>query len=183
MNDRLAGGCANELERRVRLWFEATRELPGAKNFFEAPTVEIPFIGGTFIAGWDPPILLLQVCRALVVREQFHQEKPAWAPDLPLRWEDIEALEHDDSNRVCLVGHYAGSLRLEGWDPRHPTFAPFCSAVLADPATPEELRTDPSLLQEFPPHPLEGICGGWLGWRSPEMLAADRQNAAGLMGA
>jgi hypothetical protein len=40
------------------MMFDAARELPGAKDFFKAPTLEIQYIGLTFIAGHDPPINL-----------------------------------------------------------------------------------------------------------------------------
>jgi hypothetical protein len=189
MTDRLSAACIRGLEREVKLWFAAAGKLPGAGNFFTAPSLEVPVIGGfPFAAGHAPASLMLQVCRALVARENFHLEKPSWAHnvDLPLRHEDIEALENGDDNQLRLVGIFGSSLRLEGWDPRHPSFAPFCCGLLADLAAPDELRNDASLLQEFPPQPIDGICGGYLGWRSPEMLAADRQNAQNahrLMGA
>ncbi|MFZ0670113.1 MAG: hypothetical protein WAM50_07325, partial [Pseudolabrys sp.] len=39
-------------------------------------------------------------CAALCAREHVRRDAPAWAPSLPLTWEDIEKLENDDSNRL-----------------------------------------------------------------------------------
>ena len=60
----------------------------------------------------------------------------------------------------------------------------------SDEHTPDYLRNDRALLQEFPPRPLEGLCDGWLNWRrvpkarDRRMLAlgadADARSAAGL---
>jgi hypothetical protein len=175
MNNRLAGASAQELERQVKLWFEATRELPGATDFFEAPTLEVPVIGGlTFIAGHAPPSLVLQVCRALVAREKFHLEKPPGAPDLPLRWEDIAAMENADDNRLNLLGLFGNSQRHAYWEPSHPSYTDFASGVLADSAAPDYLRNDVSLQKAFPPRPLPGLVDGELVWYSPAALAQHR---------
>jgi hypothetical protein len=63
--------------------------------------------------------------------------------------------------------------------------------LLAYRHTSVELRTDPELLRQFPPRKLEGMCGGWLAWRSPETLKLDNRmrrmvaeaRAAGLVSA
>jgi hypothetical protein len=78
-----------------------------------------------------------------------------------------EALEH--GGRLHLVSHYAGSLRVLDWN--YKTHPPFRRLRLRTPYqhTPDYLRNDPELLQEFPPRPLAGIDKG-LGWNSPETI-------------
>jgi hypothetical protein len=44
--------------------------------------------------------------------------------------------------------------------------------------TPDYLRNDPEMAQEFPPRPLAGLADGWLTWRSPVTLAQDRDMQA-----
>ena len=111
MADKMIEVCEHEFERYARTLFESARKLPGAANFFAAPTVKIPVIGGTYIAGWDPPCLRQRVCAALSAREHFRRHAPAWTPALPLRWEDCEALENADCARLNLVGLFGSSLR------------------------------------------------------------------------
>ena len=78
----------------------------------------------------------------------------------------------------ALWGITAGSLRVEGWEQRHPTFAP--SAPRYWPIQPLRMSSGPTSAcrQEFPPHPIEGVCDGWLAWRSPETLALSRRMQA-----
>jgi hypothetical protein len=136
---------------------------------------EIPIVGGLYIVSQDHCILLPVVCAALCAKAQFSRDAPAWAPCLPLRREDCEKLENDDSNRLNLVGYYGCSLRETSWDYQtHPPFAGFASGLMAYKHTPDHLRNDPELQREFPPTRLKGLCGGHLHWRSPAMIAWDR---------
>jgi hypothetical protein len=131
------------------MMFDAARELPGAKDFFKAPTLEIQYIGLTFIAGHDPPILRQKVCAALCARERFRRDAPAWAPSLPLRWEDCEELENDSSPRLNLVGYYGSSLRWTDWDRQHPPFATFASRLLAYKHAPDNVRNDNDIYEQM----------------------------------
>jgi hypothetical protein len=144
------------------------------------PTLsEIPVIGGIFIPALDHSCLLPRVCAALCARERFRQDAPAWAPTLPLRAEDCAELENDGSTRLNLVGYYGSSLREANWDYQGTRdFAVFASGLLAYKHSPDHLRHDRALLQEFPPRRLKGLCGGHLHWRSPATIAWDRQYQA-----
>ena len=44
--------------------------------------------------------------------------------------------------------------------------------------TPIDIRTDPELLEEFPPLKLKGMCGGWLTWRIARNVEERSEDAA-----
>jgi hypothetical protein len=140
---------------------------------------EIPVIGGMYIADLEHSHLLPRVCAALCACVRFRRDGPVWAPDLPLREGHCKMLENDVSNRCRLVGYYGSSLRWSNWDyDEHPSFAAFCSGLLACSYAPGDLRNDLSLRREYPSRPLDGLCDGWLAWRNPEDLARDRHMKA-----
>jgi hypothetical protein len=144
-----------------------------------SPTLaEIPLLGGIYITDMDFSNPILRVCRALVVFEKFHREKPSWAPELPLHLDDIEEMEHDDNSKLRIVGLYAGSQQGECWDAKHPSFSAYASGMMAYEHTPLQIRIDRELQRDFPPRPLDGLCDGFLNWRSPETLARDRKMQA-----
>jgi hypothetical protein len=174
MTNRLTDTCARELESHIEGLFKTA----ALRRTHPRGAAEIPVIGGRFWPYADHSFLLLRVCKALCAREHFRQDAPAWAPILPLRWEDCKEMEDDDDHRLNLVGLFGKSLYGELWDPQHPPFATFASGLLAYGHTPDELRNDSSLRQEFPPRPLEGLCDGNLNWRTPETIAQDREMLA-----
>ena len=134
---------------------------------------------GVFIPALDYSGLLPSVCAALCAKERFRQDAPAWAPELPLRREDCEALENDDGDGLNLVGLFGGSLREASWDyDGHPNLGVFARGLMAYEHTPNEIRNDRSLLKELPPRELAGLCDGELHWRSPAAIAWDRQYQA-----
>jgi hypothetical protein len=142
---------------------------------------EIPIVGGLLLLGMPvDPCLYERVYMAMAAREQFHQDKPAWAPELPLHGNAIAAMKYDDRPQMQTVGLYADSLAAEyRWDYElHPPFAVFVSGLMAYSSAPDEIRADPMLQREFPPRPLDGLCGGLLYWRSPEKLAFDLERQA-----
>jgi len=174
MHDKLLlETCAREFERGIERLFETAPRIPGTGM------AETPVIGGRFLTWADHSFLLPQVYRALIAREQFHQDAPGW-PTLPLHEQDIEAaIENDDDPRCRLLGYYGYSLAGADWDyDGHPRFSTFASGLLAYQHTPIEVRTDPQLLREYPPLPLAGLTDGNLYWRSPERIAEDRQRSA-----
>jgi hypothetical protein len=169
MRDKLLATCEREFERHIEMLFKTAHKIPGTGM------AEIPVIGGRFLTWADHSFLLPRVCAALCARERFRQDAPAWAQPLPLRWEDCKTLEYDDNPRFNLVGLFGISLHGE-WDyERHPSFAAFASGLMAYEHTPDHLRNDRALRQEFPPRRLKGLCDGWLSWRSPERLALHRR--------
>jgi hypothetical protein len=174
MHDKLLETCENEFERGVKSLFENALWIPGTG------TKEIPVIGGRFLPyGKVPPGLCERVYRALCSREQFHRDKPAWAPALPLHEKTIAAMERADSIWLRLVGLYACSLRKTEWHYEiHPDFHSYCSGLMSYRATPDRIRNDRELQREFPPRELVGLCDGALYWRSFEQIARDRGNLA-----
>jgi hypothetical protein len=162
--DRLVQLCAHEVEQYLAQLFAAAH----------GRLIQMPFVGGFMIAGFGSDDWARQrICRALLTREKFRREAP-WAPILPLLYEGCKELTDHACHRIQLVGHYGWSCRSQGWCREHPAFHPFCAGVLADPDSPAHLRNDRELLAEFGSTALDGITDGWIGWRSPATLAADR---------
>jgi hypothetical protein len=172
MTDRFLELCARECAAHVQRMFDA------APRIFGTGMAEIPIVGGPYLLGMPvPPELYRRVCMAMAAREQFRHDVPGW-PTLPLHEKDIESLKYDDSPRLNLLGHYAYSLS-PGWDyEEHPRFSAFASGLMAYEHTPDEIRNDRSLLEEFPARELEGLCGGALYWRSPAMIKSDQKRQA-----
>src|SRR5262245_1479443 len=84
-------------------------------------------------------------------------------------------MQRAESNRVELLGHYASSLMMLGWDYQtHPPFHVYVGGVMAYEHTPGYLRNDADLRHEFPPRPLEGLDQA-LGWRTLEEITQLRQ--------
>jgi hypothetical protein len=77
------------------------------------------------------------------------------------------------------VGLFADSLAMADWSyDTHPSFSHYVRGLMAYRYAPTELRTDPHLQREFPPHPLAGLTDGELYWRSCEQITKDRHNSA-----
>jgi hypothetical protein len=172
MTDRFLEVCAREFAAHVQLMFDNAPRIPGTGM------AEVPVIGGPFLLGMEVPDCLYQrVCMAMAAREQFRHDAPDWPP-LPLHEKDIELLKNVDNPRLNLLGYYAYSLSPD-WDyDGHPRFSAFASGLMAYEHTPDEIRSDLSLLEEFPALPLKGLCDGALYWRSPATLAFDLERQA-----
>ena len=168
MTDRLLEACGCAFEQGV------LQLLKNAKTFPDSFLAPIPVVGGRFFPSLDYAYLLPQVCRALIARERFRQDNPTM-PDMPLREEACEELENAGSPQLSAVGMFGSSMRGAYWDEGHPPFAAYVSGLMAYKHTPDRIRMDRSLQQEYPPRKLKGLCGGRLYWRSPEMLAFDRK--------
>ena len=114
---------------------------------------------------------MLLVVGALLARERFGTDWPDW----PGGKEDPQMAGSGD-NRNKLVGFYGASLRESEYDyDLHPPFDAYCGAVMSYEYAPRKLRSDPELRKQFPPCPLEGLCGGWMDWRSPQTIAEHRR--------
>jgi hypothetical protein len=183
MRDDLIERCArerenslSELESHIRGLFANPQILPDTYAL-----AEIPVIGGKYIVDqveFEFPILLLRIVGALCSRERFRVDVP-WAPPLPLRLEEIEALKDDDNPRFQLVGYYGDSLEGEDWAyDLHPRFDVYASGLLAYKHAPNRFRSDRELRREFPPRRLKGLCDGRLDWRNPKRIAIDREHQA-----
>jgi hypothetical protein len=106
------------------------------------------------------PQLRQRVINVLSAREWFRRTAPSWAPPLPIRVAECEALGNGTDHRLALLGFFGISLAFEGWDyTGHPTFPCYASALLAHPHTPHRLRDDPELKRSFHPKSLRGSVG------------------------
>jgi hypothetical protein len=88
------------------------------------------------------------------------------------------AQEHADHASVLLgqTKQFADDIRSQvAASSSDPAFHTYASGLMAYEATPDDIRTDPELLEEFPAHPLEDLWDGQLCWRSPETITQDRQ--------
>jgi hypothetical protein len=172
MTDRLIEACAYALECYLEMLFENPVKIPNTGM------AEIPVIGGPYILDLeDRSQFFPTIIAALAARERFRREAPE-GPVLPLRQEDCEKMLNDDRPRIGVVGLYADSWRFAQWDRQHPHFGDYVCGLLACEYAPPELRHDRSLLKEFLPCPLEGLCDGQLYWRSPEKLTFDLERQA-----
>src|SRR4051794_19908396 len=105
MTDRFLELCARECAAHVQRMFDHAPRIPGTGM------AEIPIVGGVFLLGMPvDPCLYERVCMAMAARAQFHQDKPAWAPELPLHGDAIAAMKNDDVPGIAVAGLYADSL-------------------------------------------------------------------------
>jgi hypothetical protein len=122
--------------------------------------LNVPIIGGTCEPEKIPQTKHL-VCRALAAIVRFEDEKPSWAPELPVRGEDIKQWQR---GRMQLIGHFANSWYRRGWGP-HPSFRKYCDGVSALPHMADFVRsTDPA---RFHPRLLAGLDPQTLCWEPP----------------
>jgi hypothetical protein len=175
--DRLLEACERELIEHVEQLFRNTHPKSA-----ETYLADIPVIGGPFFPDliYTHAPLITVVCAALVARERFELDRPAWARELPLHQDARqEMIDNEDDPCLQLIGHYAESLSGVQWDyDLHPRFSVFASGIMACEWTPAAIREDRGLAWEFPARTLEGLCDGRMIWRTPAIIAMDRENAA-----
>jgi hypothetical protein len=161
---------AHKFEQEVDKLFEAekSRVLACREEYGRVPYLDYPYCvldGEEIIA-----MFKRNVCLALAAKKWFEQHKPSWAPSLPLSPAEWEKVANDDDLRFELVCDYAASLAgLQHDYLAHPSFHDYCCALLTHEHTPDYLRTDPQLQQEFPPRKLAGLYGS--SYWPPEMVA------------
>jgi hypothetical protein len=134
--------------------------------------VAVPIIGGDAhiekVAG-----LRDKVCRALAAQARFELEKPAGAPELPLREDRFYRMQRPtEAPLVRIIGHYAESMRGVGWA-AHPTFHEYCCGLAAFPSKAELVR---QAGLNVDPQPLQGLCSRGL-WFTPEEEAQRRERS------
>jgi hypothetical protein len=146
-DDRLTNACREAVADWVRRLFD--REPSLADAFAKLP----PF-GDRFDGEEDCISLRQKVTAACCARAWFYQQKPAWAPALPLDPAEIEAMVDSPDPRIRLVGFFASSIRQADWRywAHHPSFRPYCRGLMA---TNYGWQADPGLLREFPPKVLK----------------------------
>ena len=130
---RVMAAAAGELELILEL-FENPVRIPGTGM------AEAPIIGNLYFENLGPAYLLPSIFRAVRAKEKFRQAAPGW-PDLPVRQEDCERLEHNDDPQLAALGLFGSSLRSEQWDVRRPGFRAFVSGLMAYEHTPREIRS------------------------------------------
>jgi hypothetical protein len=145
--------CANEFTAHVERLFESERSRARAAG---KKYVNVPFLDDLFPVDCEPLFSHYKrmAVAALSARDSFERQKPSWAPSLPLRSADIDKLFRNvDDPRPGLVGYFAASWACASWGRYHPPFFVYASGAMASPNMPKHIRTDPRLLQEFPPAP------------------------------
>lgn len=149
-NKRLTKACQAEIYAYVKYLFDNEPVLA-------SQLADFPFGDGACFAGWmrNREGLKRIVTDALDARAWFAEQKPGWAPNLPLDWSGCRKLQRDRINKIRMVGYFAESLRRQYWSWKsHPTFARFASAVMAFGRAPGRLRLDPELYWSYSPEPL-----------------------------
>jgi hypothetical protein len=124
-----------------------------------------PITGSGFVRGLDPirPQKQLAV-KALKSRAWFEAQRPSDAAELPLSYEEREAIKMAGVNYIVAV--FGRSLEAGDYNTEeHPRFDWYARGVMASPLAPEHVRNDPDLLRRYPPAPLPGLGGGLI-WRS-----------------
>jgi hypothetical protein len=90
------------------------------------------------------------VIDALRSQYLFSLLAPPWAPRLPLKPQEREMLAHDPDPRLQAVALFAQFLHAHDWHVSEVhDFPDFVRALLADPRTPAEIRSDQRLRKEF----------------------------------
>jgi hypothetical protein len=112
---------------------------------------QIPLIGGgdyNVEGGYSKQRRL--VIDALRSQYLFSLLAPPWAPRLPLKPQEREMLAHDPDPRLQAVALFAQFLHAHDWHVSEVhDFPDFVRALLADPRTPAEIRSDQRLRKEF----------------------------------
>jgi hypothetical protein len=142
--------CSSELEQHVDQVFELGRiqAILAKKEYATMPYLDDLFLVD---AEFMFPYYKRLMVAALTARASFEKQKPPWSPSLPLSGNDIKKLLRDADPRLNLVSYFAGSWACASWSKFHPAFFVYASGVMAWPYTPEHIRTDPKLLQDYPP--------------------------------
>ena len=128
---------------------------------------QIPILGGHYCPREDDNRPLKKpACAAMASRVWFHDSGPTWAQPLPLSNDEREELKC--GGRLHILAWYARSLCCLDWNYRlHPPFFDYACAVMAAPFTPDFIKNDRDLQEQFPPRPLdEGLLNRGLCWKA-----------------
>ena len=147
---RITELCATKLEQHVERLLVVGRlqaSMAGEKY------ANVPYLDDQYPIDCEAlfPHFRRMVVAALLARKSFERQKPSWAPSLPLCTTDIDKLLCHEDPRLNLVGYFAASWACVNWNKSHPQFFVYAAGAMACPNTPEHIRTDLRLLQEFPP--------------------------------
>jgi hypothetical protein len=127
----------------------------------------------------DAHRLKLEIFAAVAARKYFRWHAPPWVPDLPIRRDEIDAMQNADNIVDWLVGVHADSLRWQKWDYQvHPMFFDHVCGIHE--AAPDELREDPMLRQIFPAKKLFGLDKDFC-WHPVEEITQWRENALDMI--
>jgi len=176
MHDDLTRYCADQYAEEVHELLEAGRLQAIARG---EEFAHLPHIGDLYPVRRKDlfPRHERRICDALAAQKLVSETGPPGLPPLPLKLDDCMKMTVDENNRVVLFGHYGWLVRGEDWNLKiFPLFNRWVCGAMAFPLTPQYLRTDPDLLQEFPPEPLEGFeKGDRLGWWPFETVSQELQ--------
>jgi len=147
MADALTKACRREVEHYVR-------DLLATAPLVADAIGRLPIDAADFIE-LDRETLQHRLTNALCAFVWFDQQKPEWAPPLPLTKAKCEALQYYPDVRQKFLGCFGDSLRFVRWNYRqHVDFRSYCRGLMATPYLPNGWREDPALRREFPPQGL-----------------------------
>jgi hypothetical protein len=109
----------------------------------------IPVIGEAHVSEDDAEVKR-KIAKAIAAQLRWMRERPLFLPSLPLSLAEIEKVrttkfEKSGDEWWHVLGYFASSWRAADWDPEHPSFAAFTSALLNSPRVPWHLHTAAAL--------------------------------------
>ena len=132
---------------------------------------EIPLIGEAHVNENDEEIKR-RIAAACAAQIKWMRERPPWLPSLPLSMAEIKKVgntkfETSGDEWLHVLAYYANSWRQSGWDPAHPPFAAFTSALLNSPRVPWHLHMS-AALAKIERKPLADFNDATLCWETLE---------------
>ncbi len=125
-----------------------------------------PVTGSKWVHGLDSRREQMDAASAaLWARRVFERERPAFAPELPVNYEERENLKGTGRAIDYLTALYACSLEKSGYS-KHPSLPEYIAGALASDMLPDWVAADQELVRRYPPTPLAGLGGGCI-WYPP----------------
>jgi hypothetical protein len=123
--------------------------------------------GGWWMQGLDSRAEQMDAAAAaLSARRWFERERPAFAPELPVNYEERENLKGTGRPLDYVTSLFASSWKSAGYGP-HPSFPEYVAGALASGMLPDWVANDPELVRRYLPTPLAGLGSGCI-WRKPK---------------
>jgi hypothetical protein len=122
--------------------------------------LEVPIIG-EINPGAETEAVKRTITNAIAAQIRWDTEKPPFLPPLPLSLAEIEKLRNTKFNKsgdewLHVLAYFAFSWRAADWDPEHPSFDKFTSALLDSPRVPWHLHMS-AALSKIQRQPLAGF--------------------------
>jgi hypothetical protein len=137
----------------------------------DSDIVEVPIIGEVYTVE-DVEFVKHKITLAIAAQIRWDTEKPPFLPALPLSLAEITKVrntkfEKSGDEWLQILAYFAYSWRKADWDPEHPSFAAFTSALLNSPQVPWNLHMS-AALSKIERRPLKGFNNETFCWESFE---------------